>query len=300
LINDKKNAFLGVFGMLSFNMPKNVEKNGRVRGYVDALIDFFRRYMGENLVSVILFGSYVEGEVSKHLSDVDMIIVVDGKLDKKLIKKASNLIKILELKYGISNNCYSFFDKFLHALEKGTGMFISHFICKYDDFVNGNFSGIFSTNRILSKVLAPSEIVLATFQKKAQTIWGKDLLNEMRKPKITIIQLIKSCYMNFLLSVGALIISPFSKKAIKFSMEAVKWSLHSCSFCATGESKAVEKEGKNFIKNGICEKHIKRLISLRKKMATDIRFVLKTPITVLKIHQTTLKKLCNQKKRQKN
>lgn len=106
--------------------------------------------------------------------------------------------------------------------------------------------------------------------------------------------------MNFLLSVGTLIIRPFSKSAVKFSIEAVKWSLYSCGFCATGESKPVEKEGKNFIKNGICEKHIKRLISLRKKTVTDIRFILKAPITVLKIHQTTLKKLCNQKKRQKN
>ena len=195
----------------------------KANNYLKNIIKVLKPYENQ-LDSIILFGSHARGEPGP-FSDVDLLIVFK-KRDKEIFKKIISRIRFLELKFGYTKKSANIIELCLAYLNVATGMFRSWFLCSSDDLKNMNFSKITSINTLISKILAPSSLVLDNILRDGKVIVGnKELLHEIPHEKKSTIQPFRSILMNSLLSIGALIISPFTKTSQYYSLEAIKWSL---------------------------------------------------------------------------
>nr|MDO8082973.1 hypothetical protein [Candidatus Freyarchaeota archaeon] len=239
-------------------------------------------------MALYVFGSVI-GEEYCDTSDCDLLIVLDDGVAPKQIKHVSGLLKSLEIKHGFCSMESSILGRMLRAIERSTGMFESHFICRKSDVLKGSFTRVFSTNRFLSKLLAPSSIVFGSVLNRIKKVYGQDVLKEAAIPKPTLLTIFKSLAMNLFLSFFTIILYPFSSKANKYEMEAAKWSILASYYYLKKSNPGIIEALKFFTNLGLPESYFKRFLQLRKNYQNDIIFGLATPLYVLKVHAKTLK-----------
>ncbi|MFX0086628.1 MAG: hypothetical protein ACFFAU_13235 [Candidatus Hodarchaeota archaeon] len=202
--------------------------------------DLFHRYINSvkteldrsksEIISVILFGSLVN-EPSKQSSstDVDLLVIVSDSCSKFDFKQIKQSLLKLENRffYRFRKKESAFFST---GLQRATGMFINIFTCRFSDFKKRKFNRVFNVNPIVGTLLAPQNSVWISLFKKHKIIYGRNVFQNWKTvPKISSSDLIKSFIMNSLLALGALVFFPIHKQVIKFSMEAMKWSLFTWS-----------------------------------------------------------------------
>ncbi|MFX0171683.1 MAG: hypothetical protein ACFE9L_07175 [Candidatus Hodarchaeota archaeon] len=184
---------------------------------------FLEKRYGNELVSIILFGSMIElGTNSRNSKDVDLLVI---------LKDDCPITTFNQIRQNLLSIEAIFFSHFreeeisiFKGLQSATGMFVNIFICRYSDFRERRFR-VFSVNRIMGKI-APQNSVWWSIQKQHQIIWGEDLFRYWETfPSMTKSDLVRSFLMNWLLATGALFFYPFYSQSAKFSMEAIKWSL---------------------------------------------------------------------------
>ncbi|MFQ6054513.1 MAG: nucleotidyltransferase domain-containing protein [Methanosarcinales archaeon] len=263
-----------------YNLPK------KVQNYILDSILKVEEISNIKVVSAVLFGSIVNQDFSK-TSDVDLIIILEDIGDLKL-RKIKRAMRKIECEYGLAHLAEC---NFLNWIKECTGMYSSNFICTRSDFISANFIKIFNTNRLLTILLAPTEIVLSNFILNAKTIYGNDLIPLFRKPSITKMQIFKSFIMNLLLSISAIVIYPITPDSTKYSMEAIKWSLHSVYHYSTSASSSTEKLIEEFSdKSYLLKTQLIQFKKLRNQYKKDFKFNLKTPIVVWRLHSQYLLK----------
>jgi predicted nucleotidyltransferase len=259
-----------------------------IRRYLGEVFSLLFSYLGEdNVVALYVFGSVI-GEEYCGTSDCDLLIVLDDGVTPKQIKHVSGLLKSLEIRHGLCAVDYSILGKMLRAIERSTGMFGSHFVCRKSDVLKGSFTRVFSTNRFMSKLLAPSSIVFGSVLSRIKKIYGQDILKEAVIPKPTLLTLLKSLAMNLFLSLFTLILYPFSSKANKYEMEAAKWSILASYYYLKQSNPGLIEVLKFFTNLGLSESYSTRFLQLRNNYQNDVRFGLATPLNVLKIHAKAL------------
>jgi predicted nucleotidyltransferase len=231
------------------------------------------------VVSVLIFGSFAKGGFSER-SDVDLLVVVSDDCRQETIGQLESVLERQAAGFGFGRTSKSVVDKFLSALMSQTGIFESGFVTRRSDFLRSDFTKIFSTNKILTSLIAPKDIVIAGMLSRARTVFGEDLLVVRTPVAIGSGQLLRSLVMNSLLAVGALLISPLTDKSTDLSLEAVKWSLFSTYYLAYGDSPGIDRIAERFISSGILPGVMRRMLSLRESRASDNRFLVMAPIAV--------------------
>ncbi|TMI25827.1 nucleotidyltransferase domain-containing protein [Candidatus Bathyarchaeota archaeon] len=234
------------------------------------------------IVSVVGFGSYVRGDVS-NISDTDLIIVVEDSAPKQEVRLLDEKLNALEFKHQPSRP-EGIATRMLFVLARQTGMFVPRFVCERSDFMNLRFHRIFHTNRLLTKLLSPTSIVLGSIFSHARTLHGDNLLVHLRVPRPSMIDWGKSLVMNLLLSVGAAFFSLVTSHAVTFSLEATKWSLYSTSFLAWRDSPRLSVVIKRFVESPVLPRYLNRFMQLRSDPGPDTRFIWFTPIATILIH----------------
>ncbi len=239
-----------------------------VQEFVKELKKEFRK----DLVSVVLFGSSL-GKLSEK-SDVDFVIIFS---DKTNLENARN--KVLVIKKDIENKYKVKFDKrekipILSFIEGSTGMFVSPFITKESHFKYMKFEKIFSTNNIMTKLLAPTNAVFLSIKNNKKILYGKDHTKHWNI-KMNFSTKIKAALTSLFLAIFGIIIFP-SPPSMKYSCEALKWAMLSAS--GKGTEKAI--------------RHFERKMDLRTFLAyrngkyigakERISFVFKAPVYVIK------------------
>jgi predicted nucleotidyltransferase len=260
-----------------------------VRRYLNEAFSLLFSHLGErSVVGLYLFGSAL-GEEFSASSDFDFLVVLSDGVTVKQIHYVNSLLEGLEIKYGLREEKFSIPGKVLRTIERSTGMFESHFVCRKNDLLRADFPQIFNTSHLMSKLLAPSPIVLGSVLGRIKKLYGEDLHLKVAVPKPTPFTMIKSLAMNLLLSLFSIILYPFSSKANKYEMEAAKWSIMASYYYLKERSPTLTQAVKYFTKLGISKSYLKRLLQLRNNYHNDINFGLATPFQVLKIHTKTLK-----------
>lgn len=264
-------------------LSKKTTIEARSQDYVKSVLESVRGF-GSLVVSVIVFGSYVKGDLSEN-SDVDLIIVVSNSCSTLKIEELDRMIIETQKRFGFAEPIHSLSSKFLNFISKQTGMFVSHFICKEKDFNDLNFVQIFGTNKILTKIFSPQKLVLSGLHDHAKTVYGKDLLQKAVSIKVKRIDLWRSLVMNLVLSLGAILLSFFKPiDAIRFSMESIKWSLHSTYYYYHHNSDKLSLIASNFQDHGIASPHIGRMMQLRNQITIDRKFIFLSPLYTILIH----------------
>ncbi|MFX0096520.1 MAG: nucleotidyltransferase domain-containing protein [Candidatus Hodarchaeota archaeon] len=261
----------------------------KVRAYLDILIKKVNQMTDGRLVSVLLFGSYVKGHPDPEKSDLDVVLVLDDKVHLSEINRVDRMVEGLEITYGFSKSPKARLERLFRAIERATGMFASHFICKKSDILKGDFRRVFSVSRIFEKFLAPSRLVFSAILSHAVTIYGDDISEEITRPLVDIRQWLRSLSMCFLLSLSGLLASFLNKKAIRFMEEAIKWSLLNTYYYVYGHSPSFQNVIRFYSEKGL--RLAKELLSASGEF--NVISAAKSPLKVIRIHVDGLKLLRN-------
>jgi len=251
--------------------------------YIREIVGTVETLMGKGSVhAVVLFGSLSYGDFSP-LSDVDLLLILDNMVPHSQIRKIDPILKTIEIKYGWAAFPHRFDEKIIHVIERNTGMFCSHFICRHEDWVNRRFSKIFATTRWITKLLAPNEIVLNSMKMGAKILYG-DLDLSVIPAALSSIQLLKSVFMNLMIGFGSFLLLPLRKKNIKYLVEAYKWSLRA-AYCYVFHKVAPIKTMIPFFKRSkISDDYLNDFMALREELTFNIRFCLLLPFQIIKVH----------------
>ena len=110
------------------------------------------------------------------------------------------------------------------------------------------------------------------------------------------LEIIKSLIMCLLLSVGATAILPFNQSYMKYVLESFKWGLRSCTFYLFRQTQPLNQilgnyntfqHSLNYQNKKM--KYLPRFQELRSHLELDLRFALRTPWELFKLHKAALK-----------
>lgn len=262
-----------------------MKRTVNIKKYIQDLVKISKKTLGENLLSIVLFGSVVRNEISK-ISDVDVLVVV--KKYNKQTERLEQVLMTLSLKHKLIFVPKGFFGKLFLALSNTTGMFRSTFITDIESIKKWRFQRIFRVSRFMSKILAPIESVKSTIMKSYKVIYGIDPFRDMDVKEPSFGEIIKSFLMNILLAICSFILLPFHRETYKFVYEAVKWSMFNYAY-VSGEKISIGRLSQFFrkpIRNGI--EHF-MLTRMNGKLSPGL-LIYAIP-AILKIHLTSLSKL---------
>ena len=268
--------------------------------YIRKVIKLVKNVAGKYLVSVLLFGSVKSGTISL-LSDVDLVFVMDDSTPKHVFRYLDAVLFSYEIKNGLWVTGNSFFDSLKRALNVATGMYKSHFICRYSDLKNKDFSRIFNTPRLMSKLLAPKCLVLRNFFRTAKVIYGKDVLSSLEQEikklsRCSYIDWVKSLFMNLFLSLGALVASIFSKEFFIYSVEAIKWSMYGALAICQYSYDISTKDAIRIFGKYISNRFVRYFIEAKYRLKYNVLFLIEVPFNVFKIHLSIKNLLSNRNK----
>ncbi len=257
----------------------------RAMRYVKIATSLAKRTLGDNLVSIILFGSLARCEATK-ISDVDLLIVV-RRFDHNT-KKLEKILRLLSIKLGLTFIPQGFFGRLFYALSNATGMFRPAFIAERESIRNWEFEEVFNTSKFMSRVLAPKESVKSTIMSSYHVLYGEDPFAPLTLREPSYIEVIKSLLMNMLLATCSFVLIPFHRETYRFIYEAIKWSLFNYSYIA-GIAPMISDltiRFRNPIKFGI-----KYFVDTRNNGRLNPALLAYAIPTILKIHMASLRKL---------
>ena len=298
--------------MLEYDSEKTVESNEKIKhhissnlrrlneqsqNYIKDIVVLINREIGINkIVSLLLFGSQQAEEENTIISDCDLLFIFKNRVSSRHIKEIERYFMALEIKHNFKEPSKSLIRDILSVISQSTGMFMSHFLTRQKFWEEGVFYKIFRVNRVFSALFAPRNIVLGNVIQNSTILFGEDLRNKLRPNiKISFVEMIRSTIMNLFISFFALLIGPIKDlNSIKYQLEAIKWSLKASNYYCYEDSELLDRIVKRFItfekprKKGDTETFYSRFLELRRNPSNDLKFMIDTPIRILKIHMKAI------------
>jgi predicted nucleotidyltransferase len=280
--------------------------NEQSRNYIKDVLILVNREIGINkILSILLFGSQRAKSEATAVSDCDLLLIFKDRVSNHHIREIEKYFMALEIKHKFRDFNTKLSRKILGVIQQTTGIFVSHFLTKKKYWEERNFHKIFRVNRVFSAAFAPRNIVLGNVLSNSTTLYGTDLRNKLRsKIQITFLEMIKSTIMNLMISFFSIIISLFRKlDPTKYQLEAIKWALKASNFYCYRDAEDLKTISERFISferpkaQKRARKFFTRFMNLRNSPISDMNFMLRCPIRIIKIHlkAITYQKLLKQK-----
>jgi len=285
--------------------------NEQSRNYIKDIVVLINKEIGINkIVSLLLFGSQQLEIENTIVSDCDLLFIFKNRVSSRHIKEIERYFIALEIKHNFKEPASNLTHYILSVIQQSTGMFVSHFLTRQKFWEQANFSKIFHVNRVFSALFAPRNIVLGNVIQNSTILFGEDLRNSIRnKIKISVREIFRSTVMNLFISFFALLISPIKElNSIKYQLEAIKWSLKASNYYCYEDSEVLHKIIERFNsfetpkKKAKAERFYSRFLELRKNPINDLKFMIFSPIRILRIHINAIiiRKLTKRKVSQEN
>ncbi|TFF85819.1 MAG: hypothetical protein EU517_01205 [Promethearchaeota archaeon] len=274
--------------------------NKKTRNYIKDVVVLVNREIGVNkIVSILLFGSQQPKNKTENtsVSDCDLLFIFKDRVSSRHIREIEKYFIALEIKHNFESANKNLIRKLISSIEHATGMFISHFLTKERYWNNAIFHKIFQVNKVFSALFAPRHIVLSNVLINSTILYGTDLRNIIRKNiKVSVFEMFKSLIMNLFISFFSLLLSPVKKlKSIKFQLEAIKWSLRSSNYYCFRDTQNLEDIIERFVSlekfssQQKAQSYYDSFLELRREPYHKLRFMLRSPIRILKIHIKAIK-----------
>ncbi|MFX1329064.1 MAG: hypothetical protein ACFE91_13135 [Promethearchaeota archaeon] len=269
--------------------------NVKSQNYIKDIINLINKEVGVNkVISILLFGSQVakNDNEATSLSDCDLLIIFKDRVSNHHIKEIEKYFIALEIKHDFREFDEHLSRKILGVINQTTGIFVSHFLTKKKYWQEIVFHKIFRVNKVFSAVFAPRRIVLGNILTNSSILYGDDLRENIRPNiQISLIEIIKSTIMNLMISLFAMAIS-FLKNlnSIKYQLNAIKWALKASNYYCFRDSNNLNKIIKRFtsFERPNLQKKAKKFffdfLQLRKTPNNNMRFMIRCPIRIIKIH----------------
>jgi len=267
--------------------------NEQSRNYIKDIVVLINKEIGINkIVSLLLFGSQQVEVENTVVSDCDLLFIFKNRVSSRHLKEIERYFIALEIKHNFKEPTSKLTHEILSVIQQSTGMFVSHFLTKQKFWNQAKFYKIFRVNRVFSALFAPRNIVLGNVIQNSTILFGEDLRNSIRpKIKITVREIFRSTVMNLFISLFALLIGPIKDlNSIKYQLEAIKWSLKASNYYCYEDSELLEKIVERFIsfekpkQQAKAELFYSKFLELRKNPINDLKFMIFSPLRILKIH----------------
>ena len=297
---------------IKHNISSNLKDlNEQSRNYIKDIVVLINKEIGINkIVSLLLFGSQQLEIENTIVSDCDLLFIFKNRVSSRHIKEIERYFIALEIKHNFKELASNLTHNILSVIQQSTGMFVSHFLTRQKFWEQANFSKIFHVNRVFSALFAPRNIVLGNVIQNSTILFGEDLRNFIRhKIKTSVREIFKSTVMNLFISFFSLLISPVKDlNSIKYQLEAIKWSLKASNYYCYEDSESLYKIIERFNsfetpkKKAKAERFYSRFLELRKNPVNDYKFMIFSPLRILKIHLNAIvfRKLTKRKVDQKS
>ncbi|MEX2718376.1 MAG: hypothetical protein Q6353_010140 [Candidatus Sigynarchaeum springense] len=264
--------------------------------YIKRVIKVLDKYIPSTCYALFLFGSLSQAmdnaDCVDGTSDVDLLVIVKDEVAGRARKALPELNALQRI---LPNNVVSrrgIVATILEVIERQTGMHESIFMSKEQDFKAARFASIFKTNKILSRLLAPTSIVFGSALCHMTLVHGNGAMENSvramqsttRRKKDLLLDLVKSLLMNVILAMGAIVLLPLTKQATRYAVEAVKWSMYAATYSMVGERPPKPSQQRFFSKLGVNAAILGRWVQLSRHYVPDLKFTLATPWNVIKIH----------------
>lgn len=270
------------------NNPKQV--SDLIRG-----VNSCSREIDLKVISIVLFGSLAKQDGDK-ASDIDVIVVVDDQSNDTQISKLKRYLYSVEEDMGLRIKPYGVVNKIQAVLDRVGAQYKSMFVCREDEFVNSNAGKIFHTESffdgvILDNPFLRNDIGFKNILLSAKVVYGRNVLAGLQNVSpIRKKQLAQNRITYSSLNLYALLVCLFARNATKFSMSALKWTLHSCYFVLTKDPGNLSKEIAYF------EKHYPSIVltelkDLRRSCRKNLGFILRTQFYIWRLFTKTLKEV---------
>jgi len=267
--------------------------NEKSRNYIIDVIILINKEIGINkILSIFLFGSQqAEGDYSP-ISDCDLLFIFKDRVSNHHLREIERYFIGLEIKHEFKDSSTKLTRSILGVINYSTGMFISHFLTKKEFWEAAKFHKIFRVNKVFSTIFAPRNIVLSNVIINSTLLYGEDLRNII-KPKINISvqEMFRSTVMNIFICFFGILLTPRKQlKSIKYILESIKWSLKASNYFCFKDSVELKKITERFIalekpnKRIKAESYYSKFLTLRKNPQNNIRFIMLSPIRILKMH----------------
>ena len=260
--------------------------------YITNIIESSESVLGSSSIEgVVLFGSLSYGKSTK-ISDVDLLIIVSNAISLARIRRLHQILFAIEVKHNLATKIETRIDRLQHIIERKTGMYCSHFICRREDWELNRFARILSLNKTFAWLLAPSKIVLDSLKRGASIIYGTGdirIYYSHNSYAYSTIQMLKSLVMTMLLAFGAIVMLPFDKKFNKYILESYKWSLNASYFFLFHRTNRLTEILRFFRSMGLSNYYLKWFYHCRITSGYHIRFTLQMPFQIMKLHLLSMR-----------
>lgn len=279
---------------IEYSISSNLKGlNEQSRNYIKDIVVLINKEIGINkIVSLLLFGSQQVDKENTVISDCDLLFIFRNRVSNRHLKEIERYFIALEIKHKFKEPTSKLFREVLGVIQHSTGMFVSHFLTKQKFWEEAIFYKIFRVNRFFSALFAPRNIVLGNVIQNSTILYGEDLRNSIRhKIKISVREIFRSMVMNLFISFFALLLGPRKElNSIKYQLEAIKWSLKASNYYCYEDSELLDKIVKRFISFETPKQKVKaerfysKFLELRKNPINDLKFMIFSPIRILRIH----------------
>lgn len=279
---------------IEYSISSNLKGlNEQSRNYIKDIVVLINKEIGINkIVSLLLFGSQQVDKENTVMSDCDLLFIFKNRVSNRHLNEIERYFIALEIKHKFKEPTSKLFREVLGVIQHSTGMFVSHFLTKQKFWEEALFYKIFRVNRFFSALFAPRNIVLGNVIQNSTILYGEDLRNSIRhKIKISVREIFRSMVMNLFISFFALLLGPRKElNSIKYQLEAIKWSLKASNYYCYEDSELLDKIVKRFISFETPKQKVKaerfysKFLELRKNPINDLKFMIFSPIRILRIH----------------
>ena len=243
----------------------------------------------DSLLSVVAFGSAITGSYETNTSDVDLLIVLADTADEIERERVRNGVASLEDRHALVKYRPSGQSRVAKALKRFADRTSdndrSFFVCSRADLLSGE------PRRILNlpwpQAVLVDGVVVPSMLASAITIWGEDILDDVRCQAIGRVDVAKSLFALSTASLFAASVYVIFPDVTKYAMDTLKRTIHNCFYCHNGRLVQLNLEVSYFEGRYGSRAAFAELLSLRKTYRPSFRFVVRCVSTVLELHLRT-------------
>ena len=276
--------------MLFFGVPGSgvcaamIETPPTVDQYVSAVLSVCGA-PDTGIVSAVLFGSAARGGYCSELSDVDLLIVVSDGMTAEDRRRVQETISELEARSGVAKR-YPYRRGRLDAIaDRITANVRSFFVCTRSGLLSGEPARILGITTL--QALFVDRVAIPSILGSGVTIWGEHLLPHVPFLPIRRIDVAKAFFSFFNMVFFTALVYPLVPGATRYSMEALKRSIHNCYYCYNCRPARLSEEAAFFQRRIGPNAALAQLMRLRAAYQPSLGFVLRCFPTLVRLHLAT-------------
>jgi predicted nucleotidyltransferase len=253
-----------------------------VSGYLDAVVAACEA--AGCVASVVVFGSVVTGGFAGAISDVDLLLVLRDDAPADAAGRLAQRVTGLEARHGLGKPAPGRPSRLRTFADRITANQRSFFICRRADLLSGEPARILGIPR--SQAVFVDGVAVPSIVGSARTLAGEELLEQVPLRPIRRRDVALAAFSLANQALFSAAVYPLLPEATKYSMDALKRSIHNCYFTHHARPAALAEEVA-FFRARLRMPVLDELLERRAHYRPSLLFTLRCAPAILRLHLHT-------------